>query len=42
MLALGCLPRWGREGVTLLTAGEYKQMTRKIGFQQSRIFLPTF
>ena len=29
-------PRWGREGVTLLTAGEYKQMIRKIGFQQSQ------
>jgi hypothetical protein len=36
MLPLGCLPRWGREGVTLLTAGEYKQMIRKIGFQQSQ------
>jgi len=25
-----------REGVTLLTAAEYKQTIRKIGFQQSR------
>ena len=33
---LGMPPRWGREGVTLLTAGEYKQMIRKIGFQQSQ------
>ncbi len=28
-LPLGCLPRWGREGVTLLTAGEYKQINQK-------------
>jgi hypothetical protein len=40
-LPLGCLPRWGREGVTLLTAGEYKQMIRKIGLQQSRNFQTT-
>jgi len=38
MLPLGCLPHWGREGVTLLTAAEYKIMIRKIGFQQSRVF----
>jgi len=36
MLPLGCLPRWGGEGVTLLAVAEYKQMIRKIGFQQSQ------
>ena len=38
MLPLGCLPLWGREGVTILTAAEYKQMIRKIGFQQKSFF----
>jgi hypothetical protein len=28
MLTLGCLPLWGREGVTLLAAAENKRITR--------------
>jgi len=28
-----------REGVTLLTAAEYKQMIRKVGFQQNLDYL---
>jgi len=38
MLPLGCLPLWGREGVTLIAAAENYQMTEKRGFQQSRNF----
>jgi hypothetical protein len=34
MLPLGCLPLWGRKGVTLLAAAENKQITGKRGFQQ--------
>jgi hypothetical protein len=37
MLPLGCLPLWGREGVTLLAAAENKRITGKRGFQQSQI-----
>jgi hypothetical protein len=37
MLPVGCLPLWGREGVTLPTAAEYKHMIRKTGFQQSQL-----
>jgi len=37
MLSLGCLPYWGREGVTLLAAAENKRITGKRGFQQSPI-----
>jgi hypothetical protein len=33
MLPLGCLPLWGREGVTLLAAAENKRITGKRGFQ---------
>jgi hypothetical protein len=33
---LGCLPLWGREGVTLQIADKWKRIKRKIGFQQSR------
>jgi hypothetical protein len=36
MLPLGCLPLWGREGITLLSAAENKRITGKRGFQQSR------
>jgi hypothetical protein len=35
MLPLGCLPLWGREGVTLIVAAENYRMTGKRGFQQS-------
>jgi hypothetical protein len=35
MLPLGCLPLWGREGVTLMAAAEDKRITGKRGFQQS-------
>jgi hypothetical protein len=38
MLPLGCLPLWGREGVTLLAAAENKRITGKRGFQQSQKF----
>jgi len=36
MLPLGCLPLWGREGVTLLAVAENKRTTGKRGFQQYR------
>jgi hypothetical protein len=39
MLPLGCLPLWGKEGVTLLAAAENKRITGKRGFQQSRFFI---
>jgi hypothetical protein len=29
MFSLGCLPLWGREGVTLLAAAENKRITKK-------------
>jgi hypothetical protein len=29
ILSLGCLPLWGREGVTLLAAAENKRITEK-------------
>ena len=35
MLPLGCLPLWGREGVTLTAAADNYRMTEKRGFQQS-------
>jgi hypothetical protein len=35
MLPLGCLPLWGREGVTIPAAAENKRITGKRGFQQS-------
>jgi hypothetical protein len=34
VLPLGCLPFWGREGVTLLYTKEDRQVTGKRGFQQ--------
>jgi len=34
----GCLPLWGRVGVTLLTASEKKRICGKKGFQQSPSF----
>ena len=36
-LPLGCLPLWGREGVTLLYTEEDWQVTGKRGFLQSRL-----
>jgi hypothetical protein len=41
MLPLGCLPLWGREGVTLIPVAENKQELVKRGFQQSQKFLLT-
>ena len=38
VLPLGCLPLWGREGVTLLYTEEVWQVTGKRGFFQSPIF----
>jgi hypothetical protein len=35
MLPLGCLPLWGREGVTLIAATENYRMTGKRGSQKS-------
>ena len=33
MLPLGCLPLWGREGVTLITASDnYRKTFEKEGF----------
>jgi hypothetical protein len=29
MLSLGCLPHWGREGVTLMATAENKRITGK-------------
>ena len=36
MLPLGCLPLWGREGVTLVAAAENYRMTGKSRFQLSK------
>jgi len=38
MRPLGCFPLWGSEGVTLQAAAENKQILKKRGFLQSRIF----
>jgi hypothetical protein len=32
---LGCLPLWGREGVTLLTPTAYRKVTGKRRFQRN-------
>ena len=35
MLPLGCLPLWGREGVTLIAAAEINLVTGKKNFLQN-------
>jgi len=35
-LPLGCLPLWGREGVTLKDVTVDKQITKKRGFQSNK------
>ena len=39
VLPLGCLPLWGREGVTLTTTSEDFQTTQKLGFLQSLLLI---
>ena len=38
MLPLGCLPLWGREGVTLISGGNIYELLKKTGFLQTRIY----
>jgi hypothetical protein len=40
MLPLGCLPLWGREGVTLLYTEVDLQVTGKRGFLKTLFFKP--
>jgi hypothetical protein len=41
MLPVGCLPLWGREGVTLLAAAENKRITQKKRISTKPKFITT-